>query len=1032
VDVPYRIVVETARAGIDLIPTHGLVRFAPGVREAFVVIPLSARNEVPNDDRTFRVELLSAAGVDRIAGRTDCLVTIRDDDVGLTVETFAAPSSYGVTSQALHTNGERLFQKPIGSFRDEQVVFEWNGTGHHGSARDYFGALWTGWLVPEVSGEYRLATASDDGSRLWLDDQLIVANWLCCGSKPGQAVRLEAGRAYRLAMSHWENVGAAYCKLLWIVPGTTNLTFIPRSALRPGMPRLIPPTVDFAWLEEPQQSFRLDYTAEPGRPIGIESTTNGVDWLFVAEAVSPAPGVVSSFTNDLTRSGTNLLAGSWLRAVSVDGVATTNFNPLPLVIRITQSATHLVEGRTNSLTLRALANGGPTQTFTWLREGREVATGPTLVLNGTQPEAPGTYEVMVNSPFGQRASPPRSVRWLTPPLLAAPLQERALLKGEKVSVSSGVDGLELVFAWFKDGVRLARQTNALLEFNPVEWGNAGSYSVVVSNRVGAVTNGPAVFQVLAPPQPRGGAPVPMTVAGGASVTLNAQVEGTEPMVFQWRHNGLALPGAVNRSLTIPAFALADAGSYTWVAANPFGSVESAAELVSLEGLPPLPLVDPFAERNVSNAPRFQGIIQNVAATRETGETAHAGRIGEGTLWLAWRAPSSGVATFRTVGSSFDTLLAVYTGTEVTGLTEVASDDDQGAFLTSELRFHAAAGQEYQVAVDGFAIRGATIVLEWNLEESSSPLPSIVRQPSDVLEHAGRPVKFQVAAGPPEATYQWHLNGKPLPGETRDVLTLPGVGQNQVGSYRVRVTAPGGLSVESRDAILEVTTGLSGDPGAVSKEKLVDLSADDGASQGAAFTPVGLGEVGTRFLDLSLSTSEPGDPLPCDLIVAGSRWLCFRAAGPSLRIAFTTTQADFDTVLAVYTNRFNPVLVACNDDMFPGERTSRVAFAAEPGVDYWVMLAGKDDVAGGCGLSWSATAGSFETDPFSWETLGMVDGRFSFRRVVPPGLYQISRGNSLEEFVPLQRLRVRSGLLEFQDPDPVATGARFFRYERVSP
>jgi hypothetical protein len=233
-------------------------------------------------------------------------------------------------------------------------------------------------------------------------------------------------------------------------------------------------------------------------------------------------------------------------------------------------------------------------------------------------------------------------------------------------------------------------------------------------------------------------------------------------------------------------------------------------------------------------------------------------------------------------------------------------------------------------------------------------------------------------------------------------------------------------------MLEVTTGLSGDPGAISREKLLDLFADNPAGQGVDFTPVGLGEVGTRFMDLSGSSTEPGDPLPCDLIVAGSRWLRFRAAGPSLRIAFTTTQAGFDTVLAVYTNRFAPVLVACNDDMLPEVRTSRVAFAAELGVDYWVMLAGKDDVAGGCGLSWSATAGSFEIDPFSWETLGMVDGRFSFRRVVPPGLYQISRGNSLEEFVPLQRLRVRSGLLEFQDPDPVATGARFFRYERVSP
>jgi hypothetical protein len=58
----------------------------------------------------------------------------------------------------------------------------------------------------------------------------------------------------------------------------------------------------------------------------------------------------------------------------------------------------------------------------------------------------------------------------------------------------------------------------------------------------------------------------------------------------------------------------------------------------------------------------------------------------------------------TEGSEFDTLLAVYKGSSVTNLIEVASNDDQDPFagtLTSIVIFQAAAGDTYQIAVDGF-------------------------------------------------------------------------------------------------------------------------------------------------------------------------------------------------------------------------------------------------------------------------------------------------------------------------------------------
>ena len=70
------------------------------------------------------------------------------------------------------------------------------------------------------------------------------------------------------------------------------------------------------------------------------------------------------------------------------------------------------------------------------------------------------------------------------------------------------------------------------------------------------------------------------------------------------------------------------------------------------------------------------------------------------MWLTWVAPANGIVTFRTTGSSFDTLLAVYTGNTLGTLQAVASDDDSGGFFTSAVSFNAAADTPYQIAVDG--------------------------------------------------------------------------------------------------------------------------------------------------------------------------------------------------------------------------------------------------------------------------------------------------------------------------------------------
>jgi len=51
---------------------------------------------------------------------------------------------------------------------------------------------------------------------------------------------------------------------------------------------------------------------------------------------------------------------------------------------------------------------------------------------------------------------------------------------------------------------------------------------------------------------------------------------------------------------------------------------------------------------------------NIGATRESWEIGHAGNWGGASIWYTWVATTNGEVEFNTVGSTFDTLLAIYT------------------------------------------------------------------------------------------------------------------------------------------------------------------------------------------------------------------------------------------------------------------------------------------------------------------------------------------------------------------------------------
>ena len=78
---------------------------------------------------------------------------------------------------------------------------------------------WTGELVPSVSGEYVFSFTSDDGCRLYIDDQLIIDDWNVHSMRTEKAsIKLEKGKKYQLKAEYFDNGGDAIARLHWRVP----------------------------------------------------------------------------------------------------------------------------------------------------------------------------------------------------------------------------------------------------------------------------------------------------------------------------------------------------------------------------------------------------------------------------------------------------------------------------------------------------------------------------------------------------------------------------------------------------------------------------------------------------------------------------------------------------------------------------------------------------------------------------------------------------------------------------------------------
>jgi len=418
---------------------------------------------------------------------------------------------------------------------------------------------------------------------------------------------------------------------------------------------------------------------------------------------------------------------------------------------------------------------------------------------------------------------------------------------------------------------------------------------------------------------------------------------------------------------------------------------------------------------------------NYDATAQAGEPAHAGQAAEGSIWWKWTAPANGSCTVDTIGSAFDTVLAVYTGSSFSSLISVASDDQSGGSNTSKVRFDATNGTTYFIAVDGRSGAGGAVVL--NLEFSSQGKPAnddfsnAIALAGSFVNGSANSVGASAESGEPahgRTTASKSLWWTWTAAESRPVrISTTGSAIDTVLAVYTGTSIYSLLEIASNDdangsrqsavefeAVPGITyriavDGYDGDSGAVALAVTQsDTPLNDNFATAQALTTADY-DFASASGSSRKATAESGEPAHAGSKAALSLW--WRWTAPhSGSVTIATAGSSFDTVLAVYTGASMNSLaeVASNDD-FGNENTSSVTFQAVGGTTYRIAMDGYNGRSGNYELAIEQVkeGGIYETDfeyfPQGFNALDGFDGWTSSDSEFgsgTSGIFEVEEGN----------------------------------------
>lgn len=364
--------------------------------------------------------------------------------------------------------------------------------------------------------------------------------------------------------------------------------------------------------------------------------------------------------------------------------------------------------------------------------------------------------------------------------------------------------------------------------------------------------------------------------------------------------------------------------------------------------------DDFAGATLVNAMPFEVTGDTTSSTLEAGEPQPSCSQTETSVWYRLDQTEAVRIDATTVGSSFDTVLAVYRGTSLADLREIACNDD-GTGATAEVAFKTLAGQSYFIQLSGFG-------------DAAGPFSLALRATRTVLDNDS----FAKAAALSGSSFTLAGDGTGK--------TLEAGEPSRACGYQIIASSWYSFTATEKTAIFAathehtITVAYRGS----SLEDLTEVSCNHDTFDRTVRVPVAAGE--TVYVQVAFHeweedgapfelhggiyeaavNDEAVDALPIafgddvsgtnvnafdspdePICASGYRGVWYRFVAPETKSYVASTGGSaFDTTVGVFTGSPSDLrMVACSDQTAVLWNSSATGFTAIEGTTYYIKVAG---------------------------------------------------------------------------------------------
>jgi hypothetical protein len=436
---------------------------------------------------------------------------------------------------------------------------------------------------------------------------------------------------------------------------------------------------------------RVTFTA---RAVG--TTKISYQWRFNEQPIPRATGpkLTLSRLDESLHEGTYDVVATNPRGDQVSLPATLIVEDAPSIVLHPQPSFVAVG---NTVTSTVTAAGAPVLRYQWQRNKRNIigATDQTLSIPDATVANSGSFRVIVTNDVGKVTSKAATIRVMIPPTIVTDPTDVTVYETQTATFRVKVAGsTPLRYRWFHNDVQVS--TAATLQLTNVALTRAGEYKVEVSNSVGTVTSGIATLNIIPIPPPSISLLVPLS----AKPSHKFSVAGSN---LRWIKSVKVGSQSVGFVITSAQEVLGTLGSSTTSGKVTVTSRGGSAITTGNLSISKDANNDHFRNSIVLSGSKAKSFTNTFGFTREPSEPNHLLSGNTGSAWWRWVAPSTRQYTITTLGTSIDSVLAVYSGDNLATLTTVAFNDDApSGGRHSETTFTAFQGAAYRIAVAGFA------------------------------------------------------------------------------------------------------------------------------------------------------------------------------------------------------------------------------------------------------------------------------------------------------------------------------------------